>query len=98
MDPKTLDDLARKVADAMPAGLRVMQEDLERNLRAALQSALGKLDLVTREEFDVQAAVLARTREKLEALEGRVAVLEKALLDRDVAEVRSASDENMDGG
>lgn len=98
MDPKTLDNLARKVADAMPAGLRVMQEDLERNLRAALQSALGKLDLVTREEFDVQAAVLARTREKLEALEGRVATLEKALLDRDVAEVRSASDENMDGG
>ncbi len=98
MDAKTLDDLARRVADAMPAGLRLMQEDLERNLRTALQTALGKLDLVTREEFDVQAAVLARTREKLAALEGRVAVLEKALLDRDVAEATSAAGENMDGG
>ncbi len=56
-----------------------MQNDLQRNLRSGLESALARLNLVTREEFDVQAAVLARTREKLEALEKQVAELEKAL-------------------
>lgn len=51
-------------------------KDLEKNLRAVLQGVFAKLDLVTREEFDVQQAVLLRTREKLEALEIRVAALE----------------------
>jgi hypothetical protein len=51
-------------------------KDLEKNLRAVLQSVFSKLDLVTREEFDVQQAVLLRTREKLEALEAKVAALE----------------------
>jgi BMFP domain-containing protein YqiC len=51
-------------------------KDVEKNLRAVLQGAFAKLDLVTREEFDIQQAVLLRTREKLEALEARVARLE----------------------
>ena len=52
-------------------------KDLEKNLRAVLQSMFAKLDLVTREEFDIQQAVLLKTREKLEALEARVAGMEK---------------------
>ncbi len=80
MDPKLLDDLARKLADAMPGGLRDLQHDAQKNLRAALDGAFTKLNLVTREEFDVQAAVLARTRAKLEQLEKQVAELEAQLL------------------
>jgi len=79
LDPKLLDDLARKLADAVPPGLKDLKADLERNFRAMLQTALGKLDLVTREEFDVQAAVLSRTRQKLEELSQRLAELETAL-------------------
>lgn len=77
IDPKRLDDLAQKVAGSLPSGLRVLKEDMERNLRAALEAALAKMDLVTREEFDVQSAVLARTREKLQRLEAEVAELER---------------------
>lgn len=77
VDPKIIDDLARRVSAAMPEGVRAMQADLEQNFRAALQAGLGRLDLVTREEFDVQRGVLLRTREKLEALEARLAELEE---------------------
>ena len=76
-DPQVLDDLARKFGAALPPQLRAFQEDVEQNFRAVLQSALAKLDLITRQEFDVQAGVLARTREKLEALEQRLAALEQ---------------------
>ena len=79
LDPKILDDLAHKLADAVPPGLRELKADLEKNFRAVLQAALGKLDLVTREEFDVQAGVLSRTRQKLEELSQRLAELEAAL-------------------
>jgi len=75
-DRPTLDTLARQLADAVPGNLRSMGEDMERNFKSLLQSALARMDLVTREEFDVQMAVLARTREKLEALEARLAELE----------------------
>ena len=78
LDPKQIDDLARRLAASMPKGIQVLQEDLNRSFRATLESGLGRLDLVTREEFDVQAAVLARTRAKLEALEAKVAELEAA--------------------
>ncbi len=79
LDPKILDDLAKKLADAVPAGLRDLQTDAERNFRAVLQSAFAKLELVNREEFDVQSAVLARTRERLEELAARLKELETAL-------------------
>ncbi len=72
----TLDEMARQLADSVPDNLKSMGEDLERNFKSLLQSAMGRMDLVTREEFDVQLAVLARTREKLEALETRLAELE----------------------
>lgn len=79
LDPKILDELARKLADSVPAGLKELKADAERNFRAVLQSVLGKLDLVTREEFDVQSAVLAHTRERLEELAMRLKELEMAL-------------------
>ena len=76
LDPKTLDVLARKLSESLPPGLAALHDDLERNFRAVLQSGLARLDLVTRQEFDVQSAVLRRTRERLEQLERRLAALE----------------------
>ena len=78
LDPKDIDDLSRKLAGSLPSGLAALQEDFQRNSAAFLQAALSRLDLVTREEFDVQRAVLARTREKLQELEKKVAELEAA--------------------
>ncbi|MGI9295016.1 MAG: accessory factor UbiK family protein [Pseudomonadales bacterium] len=69
MSDDSIEKLAKKLLDAVPEGVRSVREDLEENFRAVLRSGLGKLDLVTREEFEVQEAVLARTREKLEELE-----------------------------
>jgi BMFP domain-containing protein YqiC len=69
MDPRFIDDLARRLRDAMPPGMGRFREDLEQNFRSVLQGAFAKLDMVTREEFDVQRAVLQRTRQKLERLE-----------------------------
>ena len=77
-DPKTLDDLARRLSESVPPGLSAMRGELEQNFRAVLQSGLGRLDLVTRQEFDVQAGVLRRTRERLQALQDRIAALEGA--------------------
>ena len=72
MSDKSIADLAKKLADALPEGLRSVRQDLEGSFQSVLQTGLTKLDLVTREEFEVQEAVLARTREKLEALEARL--------------------------
>jgi len=76
MDPRFIDDLARRLSAAVPESLTAVRRDLEANFKAVLQSGLAKLDLVTRQEFDVQAGVLRRTREKLEALEARLSQLE----------------------
>ena len=76
LNPKVIDDLARRLNNTVPAGLREAQQDLEKNFRTVLQNTLAKLDLVTREEFDVQSRLLSRTREKLEALEKTIAELE----------------------
>ena len=75
-DPRFLEDLAKRLSEAMPPQLAALKSDVEANFRSVLQSGLAKLELVTRQEFDVQAGVLARTREKLTALEGRLAALE----------------------
>lgn len=79
MDTGKLDELARKLVDALPDGVRELRADVEKNVRAALSSGFAKMELVTREEFDVQAAVLARTRAKVDALEKHVAALEAAV-------------------
>ena len=72
----SIDKLAKTLAETLPQGLRSVRDDLEKNFRSVLQSGLGKLDLVTRAEFEVQEAVLARTRQKLEALESRLKKIE----------------------
>jgi BMFP domain-containing protein YqiC len=77
MGDESIENLARKLADSVPEGLRSMREDLENNFRSVLRASLGKLDLVTRDEFEVQEAVLQRTREKLEALEARLEAADK---------------------
>lgn len=79
LDPSILDDLARRLYEALPSGLREAQRDLEANFRSVLQSVLGRLDLVTREEFDVQTEVLKRTREKLESINRRLLELEESI-------------------
>lgn len=79
IDPKLLNDLAQKISNLLPADLAILKQDLEKNVRALLQGTFQKLDLVTREEFDVQTALLARTREKLEALEKRLQEWDKSI-------------------
>lgn len=76
-DPGQLDDLAKRLAGVLPEGLKQVREDLEKNFRAILQSAFSQMNLVSREEFEVQAALLKRTREKLDALEKQVRELER---------------------
>ncbi len=71
-----LDELARRLADSVPQSMRALGRDLEGNFKAVLQAQLAKLDLVTRQDFDVQTALLARAREQLAALETRLAELE----------------------
>ena len=71
------DDLSKRLSAAVPSGLAAMGADLDKTFHAILQGAFEKMNLVSREEFEAQKAVLARTREKLEKLEARVAELER---------------------
>ena len=77
---KTIDDIASRLSGAVPPGFNNLKDDLDKNFHAILQTVLGKLDLVTREEFEVQKVVLAKTRSKLEELEKRVADMEPQVL------------------
>ncbi|WP_149195264.1 ubiquinone biosynthesis accessory factor UbiK [Luteimonas suaedae] len=79
IDLNHIDDLARRLSGLVPPAMRDGREELQENFKAVLQSGLTKLDLVSREEFEVQRAVLLRTREKLEALEQAVEWLEAEL-------------------
>jgi BMFP domain-containing protein YqiC len=76
MEQFRIDEIARRLLDSVPSAFRSVGHDLEANFRSVLRSSLGKLDLVTREEFDTQLKVLERTRSKLEALERKVEELE----------------------
>ena len=78
-DPRFFDDLAKRLSEAMPPQFAALKADLEANFRAVLQAGLAKLELVTRQDFDVQAGVLARTRDQLTQLEARLAALESGL-------------------
>ena len=78
IDLAQLDELARRLSTLVPPRLRESREELQQNFKSVLQAGLTRLDLVTREEFEVQRAVLARTREKLEALERALGTLEQA--------------------
>lgn len=79
MNSKVIEELSKRLSGALPPGANVLKEDMEKNFRSVLHSAFSKLDLVTREEFEVQAQVLQRSRAKLEALEKQVAELEAKL-------------------
>jgi BMFP domain-containing protein YqiC len=79
IDFDKLDDLARRLSSLVPPSLRDGREELQENFKSVLQTGLAKLDLVTREEFEVQRAVLLRTREKLDELQRTVADLEAQL-------------------
>jgi len=81
-DSSIFDDIARRLSDAMPASAQAVQDDVEKNLRAAAQATFAKLDLVTREEFDVQRKLLARSRAKIDLLEKQVSELEAKLLNK----------------
>ncbi|QHB33999.1 accessory factor UbiK family protein [Yersinia canariae] len=76
IDPKKIEQIARQVHESMPKGIREFGDDVEKKIRMVLQSQLTRLDLVNREEFDVQTQVLLRTREKLALLEQRMSELE----------------------
>ncbi len=76
IDPKKIEQIARQIHESMPKGIREFGEDVEKKIRQTLQAQLGRLDLVSREEFDIQTQVLLRTREKLSVLEQRLAELE----------------------
>ena len=79
LDPKKLEDIARQIQNNLPSGIKNMGEEAEKRIRSVLQAQLGKLDMVTREEFDVQTKVLLRTREKLNEMETKLTVLEQKL-------------------
>ena len=91
MDRAHIDELARRLAEGVPAALSAVKEDLERNFRAVLQSALGHLDLATRADFDVQARLLERAQQHIAQLEARVATLEHQVRELE-AEIPPASD------
>src|SRR5690606_37921018 len=76
LDPRFIDDLARRLSAAVPPGVTALRRDLEDNFKAVLQAGLTRLDLVSRQEFDVQAAVSDSTCDKLEALEARIVAIE----------------------
>ena len=76
IDAKKIEDLANRFSQSIPPGAKAFQQDIENSFKEVLQSLISKMDLVTREEFEVQKKVLARTREKIEVLEKRLVELE----------------------
>jgi ubiquinone biosynthesis accessory factor UbiK len=79
MEPLKIDELAQRLFQSLPPSLKAARDDIEKNFRTALRAGLSHLDVTTREEFDAQSKVLARTRELVEKLELRVAELEARL-------------------
>lgn len=82
LEPTLLNDLAKRLAGAVPNDLQLLKGDMEKTFQAMLQASFSRMNLVSREEFDVQRSVLARTRELVETLEKRIEELEKQVLDR----------------
>lgn len=75
-NPQKLEEIAKQVSDAMPEGVKNIGEDIDRKVKQVLQAQLGKLDMVSREEFEVQTQVLLRTREKLAEMEAKIEEIE----------------------
>lgn len=83
INPNKIEEMARSIQAALPPGLKSVGEEVDKKVKQVLQAQLMKLDLVSREEFDVQTKVLLRTREKLQALEEKLQQLEKQQTERD---------------
>lgn len=83
INPAKIEEIAKAVQSALPPGLKSVGEEVDKKVKQVIQAQLLKLDVVSREEFDVQTKVLLRTREKLQALEEKLNQLEKQLADRD---------------
>jgi BMFP domain-containing protein YqiC len=83
INPNKIEEMARSIQAALPPGLKSVGEEVDKKVKQVLQAQLMKLDLVSREEFDVQTKVLLRTREKLQSLEEKLQQLEKQLAERD---------------
>ena len=81
-DQKMLDEVAQKLSSVLPSSLQSVQQDVEQNFKTVLQNAFSKMDLVSREEFDVQTAVLGRTRAKVDTMEKQLLELEAILKDK----------------
>ena len=82
IDPKKIEEMARQIHNALPPGIKSLGEEVDKKVKQVLQSQLNRLDMVSREEFEVQTKVLLRTRQKLTALEEKLAQLEQRLADR----------------
>jgi BMFP domain-containing protein YqiC len=81
-DPKKLEQIAKQIHESMPQPVRELGSDVEQKIRQVIQGQLNKLDVVSREEFDVQTQVLLRTREKLAQMEQKLSALEEKLGDK----------------
>lgn len=79
IDAKKIEQLANQVADALPAGVKNLADNVEDKVKTIIQNKLSQLDVVSREEFDVQTQVLARTRAKLEDLESQLAEIKSQI-------------------
>ena len=79
IDPKKIEEMARQIHNALPPGIKSLGEEVDKKVKQVLQSQLNRLDMVSREEFEVQTKVLLRTREKLTALGEKLAQLEQRL-------------------
>ncbi|WDD98973.1 ubiquinone biosynthesis accessory factor UbiK [Thalassomonas actiniarum] len=92
LNAKKIEDIARQVTDSIPPGLKTIANDLEDKTKTVLQRKLSQLDVVTREEFDVQTQVLIKTRAQLSMLENKIAELEERLQEKQLAEKEVSED------
>jgi len=76
IDAKLIDDLVSKISDAIPPGIKEIEQEAKKQIKAILESGIAKMDLVSREEFDIQVKVLAKTREKIDQLEQQLSQME----------------------
>ncbi|MAZ80051.1 MAG: hypothetical protein CMD72_04830 [Gammaproteobacteria bacterium] len=75
-DPKNVDDFANKIKDIMPESLKSSKEEMQKTLKSGAEGVLQKLDLVSREEYDIQVALLRKCQEKIDELEAKISELE----------------------
>ncbi|ANO33999.1 accessory factor UbiK family protein [Vibrio breoganii] len=78
-DPKKLEQIAKQIHESMPQPVKDLGTDVDQKVRQVIQSQLNKLDVISREEFEVQTQVLLRTRQKLNEMEKKMADLEEKL-------------------